>query len=122
MDQVRERGQYPNFPGYQCDFCPTILSTPWAKTEHELIHINIRLQCDDCDKTFSNRGNLSRHRSKNHKKKKKKENQHDKIYVEKQINTLYSFDGKRLHCGECMRMYTLSEEEAYWAHIEEHNK
>lgn len=92
-----------------CSFCQKKFRTVWGKSEHELKHLNMRIQCSDCDKTFSNRGNLSRHKK-----------THTKTFASVQVGTLYSFDGARFHCGECSVIYEHSEEDAYWVHIGTH--
>lgn len=111
QSQPRQRGKQPRqLPIYACRMCPMVFNTLWSKNEHELTHMNIRIQCPDCEKDFSNRSNLSRH----------KREAHSKVFVSTKVGTLYSFDGTKHHCGECSSVYDSKNEDAYWDHIQEH--
>lgn len=95
---------------FQCGFCGRAFNSNLAKREHELIHSNLRVQCDKCNKTYSNRANCYHHKAREHCAKDKK------------VGTLYSTDGKRLTCGECGSIYHSGEEDKYLSHIERHLK
>lgn len=111
-EKKKEEPRQAEATEYSCVMCKASFSTAWAKSEHELIHMRVRIQCPDCEKTYSNRSNLSRHRAA----------EHTKIVTSTKIGTLYSFDGKKFHCGECSSIYKESEEDAYWDHIQKHYK
>lgn len=95
---------------HQCCFCGKNFNTSSAKQEHEVIHLHARFECDHCGKDYSNRANLCRHLRTKHSSKNQR------------INTLYSTDGHRFHCGECGSVYTFSEEKQYFDHIQRHLK
>lgn len=110
--------------GYPCRHCSQILATSWARSEHELIHIQMSIQCSDCDKSFSNHGNLSRHRKAKHSplasdSEEKVETR--STTVDKCVGTLYCINGEKLCCGECQQEYELGQETEYWQHISAHN-
>lgn len=96
--------------GFVCSRCSRVFNTKWNRDEHELTHMNIRIQCPHCERDFSNRSNLSRHIKE----------VHSKIFVSTKVGTLYSCDGTRYHCGECSSVYESKEEDAYWDHIQTH--
>lgn len=99
-------------PQFPCDMCLKVMTSQRGLDEHKLTHMAVRIQCADCGKDYSNHANLSRHRSE----------KHAKVFVNKNVGTLYSFDGTRFHCGECSSIYSHQEEDAYWNHIEKHYK
>lgn len=106
-------GKEPSAPlGFPCSMCTRVLNTRWARDEHELTHMGVRVQCPNCPKDFSNRSNLARHYS----------TEHQKTFTDVKVGTLYSFDGQRFHCGECASVYEQNEENAYWDHISKHYK
>lgn len=97
---------------FRCDRCNKAFLTRHAKQEHELIHLNIRIQCDQCEKDFSNHSNLLRH----------KNQYHSKTYQSSKVGTLYSTDGSQLFCGECGSVYGVGESDKYLKHIGKHLK
>lgn len=112
LKEQEEEEKPPRKFGYSCSFCPKVFCTSWSKSEHELSHINVRVQCSECEKSFTSRGGLSRHRIKEHKKK----------FVSVQIGTLYSRDDSHYHCGECARVFQIEESDVYLKHLGEHLK
>lgn len=94
----------------RCGFCGRNFNTQNQKQEHELIHLSVTIQCDQCSKSFSNRANLYKHKRQNH----------SVVYVSKSVNTLHSSNGNQYQCGECGSIYATSEAQEYYKHTLTH--
>lgn len=102
---------------YKCIYCSKLFVTTQKREEHMLIHLNIRIVCEYCKKTYSNHANLHRHVISKHTTAYLGNN---KTYQESGVNTLWSHNGKDYMCGECRKFYSSSNYQDYLDHLRSH--
>lgn len=101
---------------HKCLYCEKSFYSYQKRDEHMLIHLNVRIQCDECGKSYSNNANLNKHMLNKHPKPEKT------ITVKKDssMNTIWSQGGNWYICGECKKFFDKGDYSNYLQHISEH--
>lgn len=102
---------------HKCFYCEKLFTTQQKREEHTLFHINLRIKCDQCNKTYSNHSNLHRHITTKHSNA----NYVPNTYREAGVNTLWSYTGQEYVCGQCRKFFSANQYDEYLKHIGEHN-
>lgn len=102
---------------YKCFYCEKLFSTQQKREEHTLAHINMRIRCDQCSKTYSNHANLHRHIVQKHTTV----NTTPKVFNDTGVNTLWSCTEREYICGQCRQFFPSNQYDQYLQHIQNHN-
>lgn len=92
-----------------CDICDYATNKKWSLTTHLVLHgFGDRFKCAQCDKDFSNKSSLQRHK-KTHQSLSEKCNQCGKViksarHLRQHIEIMHS--EKRFACDECEKMFS----------------
>lgn len=101
---------------YKCFYCEKLFNTQQKREEHTLIHINMRIKCDMCTKTYSNHANLHRHLIQKHPSIIRQ-----KTFSDSGVNTLWSCNDKEYVCGQCRQFFPMNQYDQYLSHLQGHN-
>lgn len=103
---------------HKCFYCEKLFSSQQKREEHSLVHINMRIRCDQCSKTYSNHANLHRHIIQKHSTM----NTTPKVLNDTGVNTLWSCTDREYICGQCRQFFPLNQYDQYLQHIQHHNQ